>query len=404
MRRTLFFLLFSFSTLVAKVQLGVDLFFQEHKELVRNKRVGLITNHTGVNSRLERTSDLFAKNEGWKLVALFAPEHGLEGAAYAWESVKDSKHASRVPIYSLHGETRRPTEEMLKNIDVLVFDMQDIGVRTYTYATTLFYAMEEAAKRGILVIVLDRPNPINGEMVDGPMLRPALRSYIGYINVPYCHGMTIGELARFFNEEYKIGCLLKVVPMKGWKRSMNFEETGLAWIPTSPQIPEPDTPLFFASTGVLGELGLVNIGIGYTLPFKVIGAPWIRAKEFAEKLNAQGLSGVHFLPFYFRPWQGSFKGKDCQGVFLVVTQKATYRPLTTQYFILGMLKALYPKHVESALAALSKQKKELFCKANGNEEMWQLLSQEKYVSWKLVQFDKERREQFLLKRQKYLLY
>ena len=383
----------------SRVELGVDLFFKEgHLAGLKNKRIGIITNHTGVNGSLEKTVDLLVRASGeFVVAAIFAPEHGIEGAASAWEEVEDSRGIKNIPIYSLHGKTRRPTSEMLKGIDVLIYDIQDIGVRCYTYATTLFYAMEEAAKRNILVIVLDRPNPINGLIVDGPMLESRFRSYIGYVNVPYCHGMTIGELAYFFNEEYEVGCQLKIISMKGWKRSMSFEQTGLFWIPSSPQIPESDTPLFCASTGILGELSLVNIGIGYTLPFKVIGAPWNPAKVFSEKLNAQNLSGVHFLPFRYRPQVGSFKGIDCQGVMLIVKDRSTYRPLVVQYFLLGTLKALYPKEVEKCLSGLSSTKKELFCKANGNEEMWRLLSQEKYISWKLVQYDKEKENNFSLR-------
>lgn len=176
---------------------------------------------------MESTIDLFLQHAPkLSLVALFAPEHGLQGNAYAFEEVEDKRALSGIPIYSLHGKHRRPTEQMLKGIDVIVYDIQDIGSRTYTYMTTLCYVIEEAAKRGISVIVLDRPNPINGVTVDGPMLEEKWRSFIGYINVPYCHGLTVGELATYFNEEYKIGCQLTVVPMKGWKRTMSLKTRG----------------------------------------------------------------------------------------------------------------------------------------------------------------------------------
>ena len=208
----------------------------------------------------------YLRKKGVFLKALFSPEHGLTGLAYSWEKVKDHKEDG-IPVYSLHGETRRPTAAMLKDLDVLIYDIQDIGVRPYTYISTLFYSMEEAAKRHMQFVVLDRPNPINGHMIDGPMLEEQWRSYIGYINIPYCHGMTIGELAEYFNAEYKIGCNLKVVAMEGWSRDMTFKDTGLHWVPTSPHIPEAETPLFFATTGLIGELNIVNIGIGYTLPF-----------------------------------------------------------------------------------------------------------------------------------------
>lgn len=395
-----------FYTYSATVQLGVDLFFQEGLvDELHGKRIGLVTNHTGVDSAMRSTIDLFLERAPEvKLVALFAPEHGLNGQAYAFEEVEDVKGPSGIPVYSLHGTTRRPTDRMLENIDVIVYDIQDIGCRSYTYTTTLCYVIEEAASRGIPVIVLDRPNPINGLIVDGPMLQKRWRSYIGYLNVPYCHGMTIGELARYFNEKYQIGCKLRVIPMKGWKRSMSYAETGLTWIPTSPYIPESDTPQYYASTGILGELSFVNIGIGYTLPFKVVGAPWIKAKELAEKLNAQELPGVHFLPFHYRPFYGAYKEKDCQGAMIVVTDAKSYRPVSTQYMILGILKNLYPKQVQAKLNALEAGKKDLFCKANGNEEMLTLLRDEKYVAWKLILYEKEEREQFLQERKKFLLY
>lgn len=405
--KSLFILILFFCIkLNASIELGVDVFFKEGEvNTLQGKRVGLITNHTGVDSQMRSTIDLFLERApSIKLTALFAPEHGLHGHAYAFEEVAHKKSLSNLPVYSLHGATRRPTDLMLKNIDILVYDIQDIGCRSYTYTTTLFYVMEEAAKRKIPVIVLDRPNPINGVIVDGPMLQTKWRSYIGYINVPYCHGMTIGELARFFNDKYKIGCSLKVIPMKGWKRTMNFSDTGLTWIPTSPYIPEADTPYYYASTGLLGELSLVNIGIGYTLPFKVIGAPWIKANELADALNAQKLPGVTFFPFHYRPFYGAHQKKDCQGVMIIITNPLTFRPVSSQYMMLGVLKNLYPKHIAARLQAVDASKKELFCKACGNDDMLTLIQKEPYVAWKLILFQKEERELFLQERKKYLLY
>jgi uncharacterized protein YbbC (DUF1343 family) len=389
-----------------QIELGVDVFFKDGQTaLLKNKKVGLITNHTGVDSHLHSSIDLFKEQANeYSLVALFAPEHGINGTAYAGEKIGDIKKKEAIPIYSLHGSHKRPTDEMLKDVDVLIYDIQDIGCRTYTYVTTLFYVMEEAAKRNIEVIVLDRPNPLNGTIVDGPMLHPEWRSFFGYINVPYCHGMTVGELANLFNSEYHIGCKLTVVPMRGWKRSMDFKETGLSWIPTSPHIPEADTPLFYASTGILGELDIVNIGVGYTTPFKVVGAPWIDPLLFSEKLNAQKLPGVKFIPFNYRPFYGSYKGIDCQGVLIVITDRSVFRPLAVQYLIMGMLKSLYPKEIEKKLAAITPLKKSMFCKVNGNEEMFTLLLNEKFVAWKLIQFDENQRKEFLSLRQKYLLY
>lgn len=385
-----------------KVELGVDHFFREHSALVRKRRVGLVTNHTGVDGSLRKTADLF--RERTNLVALFAPEHGFRGAGRAADRIEHAKTKEGVRIYSLHGETRRPTADMLKGIDVLVYDIQEIGCRSYTYISTLFYVMEEAAKRSIPVIVLDRPNPMGGCVVDGPMLQKKWRSFLGYVNVPYCHGMTVGELARFFNEEYRVGCTLRVIPMRGWRRSMTFKETGLAWIPTSPYIPEPDTPFYYASTGILGSLGIVNIGIGYTLPFKVVGAPWIKGEELATKLNAQKLPGVHFLPFYYRPYYGKFKGKDCEGVQIVITDSRRYRPLAVQYMLIGLLKSLYPAMFRAHLALVSKEAKASFCKVNGNGAIFNLIEAEPYVAWKLIGYDADERQEFIETRKKYLIY
>jgi uncharacterized protein YbbC (DUF1343 family) len=291
---------------------------------------------------------------------------------------------------------------MLQGLDAIIYDIQCTGVRAYTYPTTLFYMMEEAVKLGIEVIVLDRPNPINGLTVDGPMLEEKWRSFIGYINVPYCHGMTIGELARFFNGEYKIGCKLQVIPMKGWKRQMSYRDTGLPWIPPSPNVPEPDTPLFCPITGILGEISLVNIGIGYTLPFKIVGAPWIKGSEFAEKLNSQKLPGVHFQPHCFRPFWGLYKGLDCEGILIHIADPKTFRPVATQYLILGMLKSLYPLEFNKCIGQMG-DRKDLFCKANGTEFIYEMLVKEKYPAWKLIEYQHSQREAFLEKRKAYLL-
>lgn len=388
------------------VQLGIDrLFNSEYSHVLNGKRVGLITNQTGVNSKLESTISLLkahAKSGGFQLKALFAPEHGLNGHQYAAEDVEHSKDIDGIPIYSLHGDTRRPTKAMLQNIDILVYDIQDIGSRSYTYITTLFYVMEEAAKMHIPVIVLDRPNPINGVVIDGPMLEEKWRSMVGYINVPYCHGMTIGELARFFNAEYHIECSLTVVPMKGWKREMSWKETGLSWIPTSPNVPEASTVLYYPMTGLLGELQFINIGVGYTLPFRIIGAPWIKGEQLSKQLNAQHFPGVYFYPFHFRPFFGRFSGKDCEGVLILVTNHRIYKPVSTQYLILGMLKSLYPVEFKKIFETSTKQQ-EMFNKVNGTAEIYRLLKDEKYVVWKLKEFQQDQRSAFINKRKKYLI-
>lgn len=389
-----------------KVLVGIDvLFTPENSALLKDKRIGLITNHTAINRQLKPTRELLkshADTYNYTVVALFAPEHGITGLAYASESVKNEKDKDGLPIYSLHGKTRRPTKEMLKGIDLLIYDIQDVGARSYTYMTTLFYVMEEAAKLSIPVIVLDRPNPINGLVIDGPMLENKWRSMVGYINVPYCHGMTIGELAQFFNHEYQIDCKLKVIPMEGWKRHMSFKDTGLTWVPTSPNIPEATTAFYYPITGLLGELQVVNIGIGYTLPFKIVGAPWIDAEAFSKQLNQQKFPGIAFLPFYFRPFFGRFSGKDCQGVQVVVTDPTIYKPVSTQYLIIGVLKNLYPEQMKKALEA-AKGHIEMFSKVNGTDKVYDIMTATGPIIWKLRGLHQTEREAFLAVREKHLI-
>jgi len=388
-----------------KIDLGIDVFFKEKKQnILDNKKVALIINHTSVNKNLKPTLDLFLENaKNYKIIKLFSPEHGLNGSYFAGEKINDSKKQN-LDSFSLYGKHRRPTSEMLKDIDIIIYDIQEIGCRSYTYATTLYYVMEEAVKKNIKVIVLDRPNPINGLIINGPMLEEKYRSFLGYVNVPYCHGMTIGELAKFFNSEYNIKCDLEVISMHGWTREMTFNDTKLNWMPTSPNIPESDTPLFYATTGILGELEWVSIGIGYTLPFKIVGAPWIDAKKLAEQLNKQKLSYVKFIPFYFKPFYGPYKDKDCQGIKIEILDRNNYKPISVGYLIMGMLKSLYPEKLNEKLKTLSKEKINVFCLVNGNKEIYELLLNEKYAAWKMIQFQEDKIKEFQEKRKKYLLY
>jgi uncharacterized protein YbbC (DUF1343 family) len=391
---------------IPKVLVGIDLLFcPENSSLLKGKRVGLITNHTAIDNHFTATHEILkqhAKDYGYTLTALFSPEHGFHGQIHATESIKDSENAEGIPIYSLYGDTRRPTQKMLSQVDLLIYDIQDIGCRSYTYETTLFYAMEEAAKLGIPLIVLDRPNPINGIVVDGPMLEEKWRSIVGYINVPYCHGMTMGELARFFNEEYHIGCILTVIAMKGWHRGMTFSDTQLPWIPTSPNVPEATTALYYPITGLLGELSFVSIG-GALMPFRLVGSPWINAAQFAEKLNAAHLPGVYFFPFYFRPVLGKYVKQDCQGVYILVTDHKKYLPFTTQYLLLGTLKSLYPKQFSEALISATRTQKELFFKISGTEQIYRILLEKKHVIWPLRGVHQQERNTFLNIRAKYLI-
>lgn len=401
----LFLAICSFCNAAPAVSVGAEqLFTPSYVSLLHGKSIGLITNHTAVDHTLVTTYDkirLKQKELDYRLIALFAPEHGFYGAVYAEKGVDHSKTAHGLPIYSLHGATKRPTKEMLKGIDLLVFDIQDIGSRSYTYISTLFYVMEEAAKAHIPIVVLDRPNPINGVVVDGPMLEEKWRSIVGYINVPYCHGMTIGELALYFNKEYHVQANLTIVPMKGWHRTMSFQDTGLPWIPTSPHIPDATSPLHYPTTGILGELSVVNIGVGYTLPFKLVGAPWIDGEKFAAKMNEQKLPGVYFKSYHYKPFYALYANEECEGVLVVITDPLAYKPISTQYTLMGILKGLYPERFASAITK-SQNRKDMFCKVNGNEKCWSIISKQSNIVWKLREIDEDKRAAFLKVRKKYL--
>nr|NGX31920.1 hypothetical protein [Chlamydiota bacterium] len=329
MKKILFFAL-SFCALFAEISLGIENLFETDIgfNLIKNKRIGVLTHDAAISKDFQKTMDLFLQHQKhFSLKCFFAPEHGISGN---FSTIRNMAHEKieNIIVYSLYGKDIRPSKEMLQDLDIIVCDMQDIGARSYTYITTLFYVMEEAAKHNVEVIVCDRPNPL-GNIVDGPMLEENTRSFVGYINVPYCHGMTIGELALFFNEEYNTHCKLKVVPMEGYKRNMTFFETQRAWIPTSQYLPESDTPFFYSLIGIIGELQFVNIGIGYTQPFKLIGAPWIDAKAFAKKLNEQNLVGLHFQPKIWTPFYGSFKDKTCHGVQVFITDYKNVKPVSS---------------------------------------------------------------------------
>jgi uncharacterized protein YbbC (DUF1343 family) len=402
-----FFLLLTLFALpvFAKVEVGADkIFTEKYFALVKSKRVGLVTNQTGVISSFESTLSLFEfqhEKHFIRLTAIFSPEHGLYGEEHAGEKIASNRTETGIPIYSLYGETRRPSKQMLDKLDVIVYDVQDIGCRSYTFSSTLFYVMEEASKRGIPVVVLDRPNPLGGILVDGAMLEEKMRSFVGYVNIPYCHGMTIGELSSFFNKEYNVGCELTVVPMSGWKRGMRFEQTQLPWIPTSPWIPEQTSPFFYPTTGLVGELGLVSIGIGSSLPFKVVAAPWLDGKALAKRLNHGAPPGVHFQMMKVKPFTGLYSGKTCNGVFLIVRDYSVYNPIKVQYWILDGLKQLYPKEVNEALRKMQ-AKLPFFYKLCGTAEVYKILLKEERPFEKLVALHAKERAEFFKIRQKYL--
>ena len=279
---------------------GLEVLMKDNFAALQGKRIGLITNPTGVTAELHTDIDVLAHAPRVKLVALYGPEHGVRGDAAAGAAVGSSRDAETgLPVYSLYGRTRKPTREMLRGVDALVFDIQDIGSRSYTYISTLGYCMEAAADADIPIFVLDRPNPLGGNRIEGNLPAPAYFSFVGRYPIPYAHGLTIGELARMMNGEGWLNgrkCRLTVIPMQGWKRDMDWNATGLPWVPSSPHIPHSRTALYYAATGIVGDQPALNIGVGYTLPFELAGAPGIGPQTFARELNRRKLPGVTFRP------------------------------------------------------------------------------------------------------------
>ena len=329
----------------AHVLTGIDVLEAENFARLDGKHVGLITNRTGTNRNGKSTIDLFLAAPNLKVVAFFSPEHGLfSDVEHKVASFVDSR--SGLPIFSLYGETQRPTPEMLQGIDTLIFDIQDVGVRFYTYITTMAYAMEQAAKANIEFMVLDRPNPINGVDVEGPILDSNRLSFTGYFPLPVRHGMTVGELARLFNEENRLGVKLGVVRMEGWKREYWFDNTGLPWINPSPNIRNLDEATLYPAVGLLESTNL-SVGRGTQTPFEVFGAPWIDASRLVRSLNKREIPGVKFKPFRFTPEADRYKGKRCQGAKITVMNRHRFRPVTCGLEIARVLCLLYPQRFQS---------------------------------------------------------
>jgi uncharacterized protein YbbC (DUF1343 family) len=324
----------------SRVLTGIDVLQRDGFRQLSGMKLGLVTNHTGCNRSGVPTIDVLSKAPGVQLVALFSPEHGIRGLAD--DKVSDTKdEQTGLPIYSLYGETRRPKPEQLKGLDAIVFDIQDIGARFYTYPATLGYVMEEAAKAAIPVFVLDRPNPIGGLDVEGPLADADRLSFTAYHTVPVRHGMTLGELARLFNEERKIGCDLRVIKMDGWQRSMWLDATNLNWINPSPNMRSLTEATLYPGIGLL-ETTNVSVGRGTNTPFEVVGAPWLDGQRLAEYLNGRQLAGVRFVPLRFTPNGSVFKDKECGGVNIIITERNRFVPLRTGIEIAVALRKLYP--------------------------------------------------------------
>lgn len=354
------------------VRPGIEVLRSDKFEALEGKRVGLITNPTGVDNSLRSTIDILAEAPGVKLTALFAPEHGVRGDYVAGATVvNETDKKTGVTVYSLHGKNRKPTPEMLENVDVIVYDIQDIGTRSYTFISTMGLAMEAAAENGKEFMVLDRPNPLGGNKVEGCIAETGSRSFVSQYPIPYIYGLTPGELARYLNGEgiLKDGLKAKltVIPMEGWHRSMTFEDTGMPWVLPSPHIPSPSTSLLYPATGIMGELDYVSIGVGYTLPFKLTGATWIDAQALCDRLTALNIPGTEFRPIHYKPFYAIFKGENLHGVEVYITD-AEAAPLTLiQFYIMQELAALYPSH--KAFAKATQTRLSMFDKVCGSPKI-----------------------------------
>ena len=332
----------------SRVRLGVEVLLDEQIELVRGQRVGLVTNPSGVDGELVPTTDRLYADARIELVRLFGPEHGVRGDAYAGEEVPDGVDAlTGLVVESLHGASRRPRQEALSDLDVLLFDVQDLGSRTYTYASTLGEVMYACAEAGVKLVVLDRPNPLGGELVEGAVIPQELRSFVGWGPLPVVHGMTLGELALFYEHELAIELELEVVRMRGWRRSMVWEDTGLAWVQTSPHVPSLAQAYLYVATGMVGGVTEnVNEGVGYTFPFEALAADFVEPSALAAALEARELAGVRFVASAFRPFYGRHQGQAMRGVRVLVEDAHTHRPLRTALEALCALERLHPGALE----------------------------------------------------------
>ena len=338
-------LIFTASVSAAKVQTGIEVLRADGFKLLEGKRVGLTTNPTGVDSNLKSTIDILWEAENVNLVALYGPEHGVRGNVHAGDVVDNEvDKKTGLKMYSLYGKTKKPNKEMMDEIDVMVYDIQDNGCRSYTYISTMGMLMEACIEHGKELIVLDRPNPLGGEKIEGCLVEDGYISFVSQFKIPYLYGQTPGELALYLNAtDYENKCKLTVVEMKGWERDMTWDETGLEWIVASPHVPHGQSAVFYPVTGIFGEFGYISIGVGYTLPFEVMGAPWISADTLAEAMNALELPGLEFRPIYYKPYYSTFQGELCQGVQIHILDYKKARLSEVQFLVVQELMRLWPE-------------------------------------------------------------
>jgi uncharacterized protein YbbC (DUF1343 family) len=368
-----------------KVKTGIEVLKESNFDILEGKRIGLVTNPTGVDNNLVSTIDILHKAPNVNLVALFGPEHGVRGDVHAGEHVASAKdRITGLPEYSLYGATRKPTQEMLKGLDAIVYDIQDVGTRCYTYISTLGLVMQACAEAGVEVIVLDRPNPLGGIKMEGPVVKSGFFSFVGMYEIPYIYGLTIGEFALMINKEGMARgqkgldtpkpCKLTIVSMEGWRRDMLYEDTGLKWINPSPRIPYYSSALGYPVTGMVGDIPTyMSNGCDYSLPFEVFAAEWIKdGYKFAAELNALKLPGVIFRPIHFRPFNGARKDKLCSGVQVYFTDWNTARVTEIQFYVMQIAHKMYPDVNPFATDA---SKFNMYDKISGNSKIRTIFAQ-----------------------------
>lgn len=389
---------------VGDVRPGVDVLRDEVPDALQAKRVGLITNHTGIDRSGTSTIDVLNTHPDLDLVALYAPEHGIRGVAAPGEHIASGvDQRTGLPIHSLYGETEKPTPEMLEGVEALVFDIQDIGTRQYTYISTMALGMQAAAEKGIPFVVLDRPNSIGGTHVEGNILDPQFSSFVGIYPIPVRHGMTTGELAQLFNREFKIGADLTVVPVEGWTRDMWFDETGLPWVNPSPNIRSLEAATHYPGT-VFFEATNLSEGRGTELPFHQTGAPWLRAEEVVREMESMDLPGVSFEAVEFTVEEGArkFPGQTLQGVRLVLTDREAYQPVKTSLLLIDTIRRLHPGEFEWR-GANAREPHMMTITRHGGTDRLKRAFEEGTLQELLAEWDRDA-ERFRQIRQPYLIY
>jgi uncharacterized protein YbbC (DUF1343 family) len=395
------------------VKTGIDVLESNGFKQLQGKKIGLVTNPSGVNNKLVSTVDILANAPGVELVALYGPEHGVRGDIHAGDKVSDDVDPKTgVPVYSLYGKTRKPTPEMLKDVDAIVYDIQDNGCRSFTFISTLGLLMEAAAENGKEVIVLDRPNPLGGNKVEGNLVEAGNFSFVSQFEIPYLYGLTVGELAMMLNEEGMlkgekgtndtiVKCNLTVVPMEGWSRDMVYTDTRLPWVLPSPHMPQAETSYYYPATGILGELGYMSIGVGYTLPFQMVAAQWINAAEFADALNALALPGVTFRPINIKPFYSVGKGENMGGVQIYITDYAKAHLTSIQFYIMQEVARMYPE--QEVMANADKGRFRMFDLVSGSNFIREKFTETKQYKDIEAYWNKDV-ESFKQKSAKYHLY